>query len=127
MPFLCVVLVITFRLVKPIFFSFMIINYNFNFGPWNLNNSHTLKNSLELLITSKNFFYLLRSSQGLSYVLLMVWSLLCLLLDPNLCGYRVIVLITNYGVPNENTNVESRSLSEVKYVINNIMSTALTG
>ena len=27
----------------------------------------------------------------------------------------------------DNTNVESRSLSVVKYVINNIMSTALTG
>ena len=29
--------------------------------------------------------------------------------------------------PTDNTNVESRSLSVVKYVINNIMSTALTG
>ena len=33
----------------------------------------------------------------------------------------IMLLIT------DNTNVESRSLSVVKYVINNIMSTALTG
>ena len=36
-------------------------------------------------------------------------------------GVVIMLLIT------DNTNVESRSLSVVKYVINNIMSTALTG
>ena len=36
-------------------------------------------------------------------------------------GVVIMLLIT------DNTNVESRGLSVVKYVINNIMSTALTG
>ena len=36
-------------------------------------------------------------------------------------GVVIMLLIT------DNTNVDSRSLSVVKYVINNIMSTALTG
>ena len=70
----------------------MIANYNFNPGLL------TLKNSLDNLITIENSLDLLRTPWVLLYLPLMMWSLRRFLLDPHLCGFRVLVLLTNYGV-----------------------------
>ena len=58
----------------------------------------TLKNYLEIITTVENSLKLLITPRGLSYILLMVCSLICLLLYPYFCGFRVLVLLTNYGV-----------------------------
>ena len=58
----------------------------------------TLKNSLEPLINVEKSLGLLRTPQVLSYLFLVVWSLICILLDPHLCGFRVLVILTNFRV-----------------------------
>ena len=77
----------------------MIPNYNFKFCPWLLENSHTINNSLDLLITVENSLEILKTPQGFSYIPLMMQSLRKYLLDPHFCGFRVLVLLTNYRVP----------------------------
>ena len=54
----------------------------------------TFKNSLDLLITVENSLEILRTSRGLSYIPLMMWSLRRFLLDPHLCGFRFLDLLT---------------------------------
>ena len=58
----------------------------------------TLNNSLDLLMTIENSLEILKTTRGFSYILLVVWSLIYILLDPHLCGFRVLVLLTNYRV-----------------------------
>ena len=96
--FLCLVSVITFRLIKLIFFYLMITNYNFilPLGPQII--IITLKNSLVILISVDISLEVLITPQGFSYLLLVVWIIRFLLVDPNLCEFRVLVLFTNCGI-----------------------------
>ena len=97
-PFLCLGLVINLRLVKKYSFKLLLLTtililvlpLSIFIIP--------LKNSLELLINVEAYLEPLRTTQVFSYILLKVWSLICLLLDPHLCGYIFFILIISYRV-----------------------------
>ena len=97
-PFLCLGSVINFRIIKQIFFEVVITDYNFNFfslGPLRI--LITFKNSLEFLVTVYNSLDILGTPQRLSCITLVMWSLRQFPMYPHLCGFRVLVVLNNYG------------------------------
>ena len=57
----------------------------------------TFKNSLEFLVTVYNSLDLLGTPRRLSCITLVMWSLRQFLMDTHLCGFRVLVVLNNYG------------------------------
>ena len=85
-------------LFKPILFKLWLLTkiLFFSLGPLII--LVTLKKSLELIITVEESLELLKTPQGFSNIPLMMWSIRLFLLDPHLCGFRVLILLTNYRV-----------------------------
>ena len=84
-------------LFKPIFYELWLLNIILISVLGSLIILTTLKKYLYLLINTENSLELLIDPIGFSYLPLIMCILRRFLLDPHLCGLRVLVLISNYG------------------------------